>query len=103
MLKKKKKSFEWILDSEIAFEELKQALCTALVLTLLDFQKLFVVEADACHKGMGAVLMQEGKLVAYFSKAFGERHLGMSIYEKEYISIINAIEKWKAYSIADPL
>ncbi|XP_019163173.1 PREDICTED: uncharacterized protein LOC109159525 [Ipomoea nil] len=70
----KKDAFQWSLESESAFETLKQV--------LPDFDKEFVVEADACHKGMGAVLMQEGKPMAYFSKGFGTKHLGLSIYEK---------------------
>lgn len=93
----KKNSLVWSAKLEKAFTQLKNALCTALVLALPNFQKTFIVKADACHKGMGAVLMQEGKVVAFFSKAFGESHLGMSIYEKEYLSIINAVEKWKPY------
>ncbi|XP_019183954.1 PREDICTED: uncharacterized protein LOC109178857 [Ipomoea nil] len=95
----KKDAFQWSNESEVAFEELKKALCTAPVLTLPDFNKEFVVEADACYKGMGAVLMQGGKPVAYFSKGFGNKHLGLSIYEKEYLSIINAVDKWRPYLI----
>lgn len=95
----KKNGFYWTEESTEAFEMLKNALCTAPVLTLPDFNKHFVIEADACHKGMGAVLMQDGKPIAYFSKGFGERHLGLSIYEKEYLSIINAVEKWRSYLI----
>ncbi|XP_019191750.1 PREDICTED: uncharacterized protein LOC109186281 [Ipomoea nil] len=98
----KKDAFQWSEESETAFETLKQALCGAPVLTLPDFEKSFVVEADACYKGMGAVLMQEGKPVAYFSKGFGTKHLGLSIYEKEYLSIINAVDKWRSYLMGRP-
>ncbi|XP_031108696.1 uncharacterized protein LOC116013188 [Ipomoea triloba] len=93
----KKNSFQWNEEAEIAFEKLKQALCSSPVLTLPNFNKLFIVEADACHRGMGAVLMQEERPIAYYSKAFGEKHLGLSIYEKEYMAIINAVEKWRSY------
>lgn len=67
------------------------------MLALQDFHKQFIVEADANHKWMGIVLLQEGRHVVFFSKVFGEEHLGMSIYEKSYLSIINAVEKWKSY------
>lgn len=43
------------------------------------------------------MLLQEGKPVAFYSKAFGEKHLGLSIYEKKYLSIINVVEKWRSY------
>ncbi|XP_019170443.1 PREDICTED: uncharacterized protein LOC109166012 [Ipomoea nil] len=92
----RKNAFQWSDESEKAFEQLKVALCSAPVLALPDFNETFVVEADACYKGMGAVLMQEGKPIAYYSKGFGPKHLGLSIYEKEYLSIINAIDKWRS-------
>lgn len=93
----KRDAFKWSQDAERGFDQLKQALCQSPVLALPDFQKPFLVEADACYKGMRAVLVQEGKPVAYFSKAFGDKHLGLSIYEKEYLSIINAVDKWRPY------
>lgn len=64
-----------------AFEELKKVLCSAPVLTMSDFSKVFVLETDACSKGMGAVLMQEGKPISYLSKAFNTRNMGFSVYE----------------------
>ncbi|XP_031110384.1 uncharacterized protein LOC116014814 [Ipomoea triloba] len=95
----KKNAFSWDQAADIAFEELKQALCTAPVLALPNFDLEFVVESDACHKGMGAVLMQEGRPIAYYSQGFNSKHLGLFIYEKEYLSIINAVDKWRAYLI----
>jgi len=76
---------------------LKQALCEAPVLTLPDFSKTFVLETDACDYGLGVVLSQEGKPVAYFSKSLSSKHLGLSIYEKEYLAILMAVEKWRHY------
>jgi hypothetical protein len=46
-----------------------------------------VVGTYACENGMGAVLMQQGKPIAYISKALGERNRHLSIYEKESLAL----------------
>lgn len=56
-----------------------------------------MVETDGCHSGIGAVLMQNGRPLAYFSKVLALRHMDKSIYENEYIAIFNAIDKWRHY------
>jgi hypothetical protein len=55
------------------------------------------MEIDACQDGIGAVLMQKSQLIAYLSKALGEKHRHLSIYEKEFLALIMAIEKWRHY------
>lgn len=70
----KKNSFQWGLEVETAFINLKQAMTTEPVLVLADFTKTFVVETDACSRGMGVVLMQEGRPLVFFSKALAPRH-----------------------------
>ncbi|XP_027118691.1 uncharacterized protein [Coffea arabica] len=62
-----------------------------------DFSKPFVVETDACSKGIGAVLMQEGQPIAYLSKALSPKNLGLSIYDKELLAVAMAVTKWKHY------
>jgi hypothetical protein len=63
---------------------------------LLDFNLQFQVETDACGDGIGAVLMQQGRPIAFFSKALGDKHKSLSIYE-EFLALIMAMEKWRQY------
>ena len=67
-LLKKDKKFEWTEDCEKSFNELKIRLTTALVLTLPDIYRSFDVYCDASRQGLGCVLMQDGKVVAYASR-----------------------------------
>jgi hypothetical protein len=67
------------------------------VLAILDFSVPFVVETDACATGVGAVLMQNDRPIAFLSKALGPTHQHLSIYEKEFLALIMAVEKWRPY------
>jgi hypothetical protein len=93
----KKNSFTWTTAIAQAFQTLKMAMCTTPVLALLDFTKTFVLECDASGKGIGAVLMQEGRPLAFTSKQLSERNLGKSIYEKEMLAILHAVDLWHRY------
>lgn len=61
----KQKQFWWSLPAQEAFEALKQAMVSTPVLALPNFSETFVVETDACDVGIGAVLMQNDKPIAY--------------------------------------
>lgn len=89
--------FVWTPVEEEAFQTLKLALISAPVLALPDFNKVFVLETDASDKGIGAVLMQDGHPLAYVSKALGPKTSTLSVYEKEYLAILLAVEHWRPY------
>ena len=78
----KKDGFGWNEQTQIMFEELKKRITTAPVLTLPNFEKKFELECDASGLGIGAILMQERRPIAYFSKALGSKNLAKSAYEK---------------------
>ncbi|WVZ78975.1 hypothetical protein U9M48_026610 [Paspalum notatum var. saurae] len=91
------KQFKWSEAAEQAFLQLKQAMVDTHVLAIPNFDLPFTIETDACETGIGVVLMQNGRPVAYLSKAFGPSHSKYSIYEKKFIALIMAVEKWKQY------
>nr|GEV13723.1 putative reverse transcriptase domain-containing protein [Tanacetum cinerariifolium] len=76
---KRADSIHGLNESETAFQLLKQKLCSAPILDLPEGSENFVVYSDAYHKGLGAVLMQRKKVIAYAS-----RHL--KIHEKNCIT-----------------
>ena len=89
----KKRNFSWGPEAERAFEELKRVMSGVLILRMPDFSKPFVLETDACGTSVGVILVQEGRPLAFLSQALGPKHVGLSIYEKEFFAILIAIEK----------
>jgi hypothetical protein len=92
-----KQGFHWTEQAQAAFDTLKHAMVNTPVLSLPDFSVPFTVETDACATGVGAVLMQQGHPVAYLSKSLGIQNSKLSIYEKEFLAVIMAIDRWKTY------
>lgn len=83
-------------EVEKAFGQLKDAVSKASVLGFPDFSKPFTLEIDACGTRIRAVLMQEGRPLAYLSLTLSSRHEGLSIYEKE-LAVVMAVERWRHY------
>ena len=95
----KKQQFIWTTATDQAFQDLKHLMAHTLVLALPNFADPFVVETDACATGVGAVLMQHGRPIAFLSKAMGPQHQQLSIYEKEFLALIMAVEKWRSQEL----
>lgn len=92
-----KKGFVWTDEATEAFNKLKTAMVSTPVLALPNFTLPFTVETDACDNGVGAVLMQQNHPIAYMSKALGQMNQKLSIYEKEFLAVIMAVDKWRQY------
>jgi hypothetical protein len=93
----KNNSFTWTLVASQDFQTLKMAMCTTSFLALPCFTNTFVLECDASGKGIGIVLMQEGRPLAFTNKQLSERNLGKSIYEKEMLAILHVVDLWQPY------
>ena len=85
-----------------AFTRLKEAVTQPLVLALLDFSRPFVIECDASGSGLGAVLMQEQRSIAFHNQALKEKYLHLSIYETELLALASVVKKWRSYLLGRP-
>ncbi|GKC47330.1 putative reverse transcriptase domain-containing protein [Tanacetum coccineum] len=96
-LTQKSVKFNWGEKEETAFQTLKQKLCSAPILALHKGCENFVVYCDASHKGLGAVVMQKEKVIAYASRQ-------LKIYEKNYTThdlelgaVVFTLNMWRHY------
>jgi hypothetical protein len=89
--------FVWGKEKQRVFDDMKQHLCSALVLSLPDLQQPFEIEIDASDYIMGAVLTQHGHPVAYHSETLYDNFWKYPTYEKEMYSIVQACRQWKNY------
>nr|GEZ31117.1 reverse transcriptase domain-containing protein [Tanacetum cinerariifolium] len=94
-LTQRKVKFEWGDKQEVAFQLLKQKLCSAPILALPEGSKDFIIYRDASNKGLGAVLMQREKVISYASRQ-------LKIHEKDYMThdlelgaVVFALKIWR--------
>ncbi|WVZ75895.1 hypothetical protein U9M48_023914 [Paspalum notatum var. saurae] len=80
--------FRWTNTQQAAFDELKKRLTTAPVLTLPDQQKKFIVYCDASKDGLGCVLMQEGKVIAYASRQLRKHENELNMRQRRWLELI---------------
>ena len=70
---------------------------TTPILAMSNFNKVFTIETDASGEGIGAVLTQQGKPIAFMSRALGMTKKSWSMYAKEMLAIVEAIHTWRPY------
>nr|GEV86505.1 hypothetical protein [Tanacetum cinerariifolium] len=89
--------FEWTKKAETAFQLLKQKLCSASILALPEGSENFMVYCDGSHKGLGLVLMQKEKVIAYASCQLKIHEKNYTTHDLELRSVVFALKMWRHY------
>ncbi|GJY56090.1 putative reverse transcriptase domain-containing protein, partial [Tanacetum coccineum] len=89
--------FNWGEKEETAFQTLKQKLCSAPILALPEGSENFVVYCDASHKGLGAMLMQKEKVIAYASRQLKIHEKNYTTHDLELGAVVYALKMWRHY------
>ena len=89
--------FKWDVKCEESFEELKKILISAPVLTLPSRNGGYVIFTDASQQGLGCVLMQNGKVIAYVSRKLRSHELNYPTHDLKLAAIVHALKIWRHY------
>ncbi|GJY44089.1 putative reverse transcriptase domain-containing protein [Tanacetum coccineum] len=96
-LTQKNQKYVWGIEQEEAFQTLKSNLCDAPILTLPDGVEDFVVYCDASNQGLGCVLMQRGKVIAYASRQLKTYEKNYTTHDLELGAVVFALKTWRHY------
>ncbi|KAM0064567.1 putative nucleotidyltransferase, Ribonuclease H [Helianthus debilis subsp. tardiflorus] len=97
LLTQKDKKFDWGIKQEEAFQLLKDKLCNAPILALPEGTDDFVVYCDASRQGLGCVLMQRQKVIAYASRQLKVHERNYTTHDLELGAVIFALKIWRHY------
>jgi transposase InsO family protein len=90
-----KRKFVWTEEQQIAFNELKRAISAEVLLSFPDYNKPFHLHTDASDYQLGAVLSQEGKPIAFFSRKLTGAQRNYSAGEKEMLSVVETLKEFR--------
>ncbi|GFO20541.1 polyprotein [Plakobranchus ocellatus] len=97
LLLKKEVQFQWNHEQEGALQQVKKTLSAETVLKLYDSKSNVKIQCDASSTGLGACLLQEGRPVAYASRALTECETRYAQIEREMLAIVFAAERFSNY------
>ncbi|GJV03079.1 putative reverse transcriptase domain-containing protein [Tanacetum coccineum] len=92
-----KLTFDWEEKEEALFQLIKKKLCSAPILALPKGSENFIVYCDASHKGLGAVLMQNEKVIAYASRQLKIHEKNYTTHDLELGAVVFALKMWRHY------
>lgn len=96
-LQRKNKKFIWNKKCEEAFQRLKVLLMITPILKVPDMEQEFLVFTNASKEGLGCVLMQEGRVIAYASRKLRTNEENHATHDLEMVAIVYALKIWRPY------
>jgi hypothetical protein len=100
-LLQKDKKFEWTNACERSFCELKRRLTTASILVLPDIHKDFTIYCDVSRQGLGCVLIQEERVIAYASRQLKAHEQNYPTHDLDLAAVVHALKIWRHYLIGN--
>jgi len=97
----KKDNLLWNEEAQLSFDTLKKDMAELPILSVPNFSIPFVIETDTYNIGLGAVLMQQGRPMAFLIQPLSERAQRKSFYERELMVIVFAVQKWRHYLVGN--
>src|SRR6185369_3559125 len=102
-LLKKGMRFSWDDKCEQAFQTLRRLLTSAPVLAQPDITQPFDVYCDASGMGLGCVLMQDQRVIAYASRALRRHEENYATHDLELAAVVHALKIWRYYLLGNPI
>ena len=99
---KKTSVFKWNATYQEALDKVKESISKEVTLTYFDPNKETILQADASQKGLGATLLQEGKPIAFASKALNETESRYANIERELLAVVYGCERFHSYLYGRP-
>jgi hypothetical protein len=98
-LQKKNKKFFWTEKCVEAFQRLKELLTTTPILKVPNMDADFLVCTDASKEGLGGVLMQDSRVIAYISRKLRRHEENYAMHDLELLAIVYALKVWRHYLV----
>ena len=95
-LKTRKVPWHWDVVHQKAFDDVKAVIAKDVALAYPDYSKEFEIYTDASSKQMGAVITQQNRPIAFFSRKLSEMQQKYSVTEIELLAIVQTLKEFKA-------
>ena len=96
-LLKKDRQWKWEVKQENAFQTFKKKFVKKLILKIFDDEKQTVIKVNVLNYAISACLLQEERLVIYFSKTFQSAEINYNVSNKKFLTIVSALWNWRVH------